>query len=44
MWGKFGGWMETIHLLRSPANAWRLLQAIAAANAGKLAERDLIEP
>jgi antitoxin YefM len=36
--------METIHLLRSPANARRLLESIASANAEKLRERDLIEP
>ncbi len=41
---EFNGWMETIHLLRSPANARRLLQSVAAANAGKLDERELIEP
>jgi antitoxin YefM len=41
---EFDGWMETVHLLRSPANARRLLEAIVAANAGKLDEHDLIEP
>jgi len=41
---EFEGWIETVHLLRSPANARRLLQSIAAANAGKLAEHDMIEP
>jgi antitoxin YefM len=41
---EFDGWMETIHLLRSPANARRLLESIASANAEKLRERDLIEP
>ena len=41
---EFDGLMETIHLLRSPANARRLLQSIVSANAGKLNERDLIEP
>ena len=41
---EFDGWMETVHLLRSPANARRLLESIAAANAGKLDERGLIEP
>lgn len=41
---EFEGWMETVHLLRSPANARRLLQSIAAANAGKLDEIVLIEP
>ena len=41
---EFDGWMETVHLLRSPANARRLLESILAANAGKLDEHDLIEP
>jgi antitoxin YefM len=41
---EFDGWMETLHLLRSPANARRLLQSIVAANAKKLDEHDLIEP
>jgi antitoxin YefM len=35
--------METLHLLRSPANAARLLQAVAEADDGALTERDLIE-
>ena len=35
--------METLHLLRSPANAARLARSIKAAEAGKLKERDLIE-
>ena len=33
--------LETLHLLRSPANAKRLLRSIRKANAGKLIERDL---
>jgi antitoxin YefM len=41
---EFEGWMETVHLLRSPANARRLLESIAAADSGKLEERALIEP
>ena len=41
---EFDGWMETLHLLRSPANARRLLASIVSANAGKLRERNLIEP
>jgi len=40
---EFEGWMETVHLLRSPANARRLLESIVAANAGKLHEHDLID-
>ncbi len=35
--------METLHLLRSPANAARLARSIHAAEAGKLTERDIIE-
>lgn len=41
---EFAGWMETLHLLRSPANARRLIASIVSANAGKLEERGLIEP
>jgi antitoxin YefM len=41
---EFEGWMETLHLLRSPATARRLLASIVSANAGKLRERGLIEP
>jgi antitoxin YefM len=40
---EFDEWMETIHLLRGPANAQRLLESIAAANAGKLHEHEPIE-
>lgn len=35
--------METVHLLRSPANATRLLESIDQANRGDLVDRDLIE-
>lgn len=38
---EFEGMMETLHLLRSPANAKRLLAAIEDAEAGSLVERDL---
>jgi antitoxin YefM len=41
---EFEGWTETLHLLRSPANARRLLASIRSANAGKLRQRGLIEP
>jgi antitoxin YefM len=41
---EFGGWVETVHLLRSPANARRLLESIAGADAGKLQAHELIEP
>jgi antitoxin YefM len=32
---------ETLHLLRDPANAERLLHSIGEAEAGRLAERDI---
>ena len=41
---EYEGLMETVHLLRSPANTKRLLQSIAEANSGQLTEFDLIEP
>ena len=41
---EFDGWRETVHLLRSPANARRLLESILAANAGKLTDHGLIKP
>ena len=41
---EYEGLMETVHLLRSPANAARLLQSIAEADKGTLKEHDLIEP
>ena len=40
----YEGLMETVHLLKSPANATRLLRSISDADAGKVAERDPIEP
>jgi len=40
---EFEGWKETIHLLSSPANASRLLSALAQAEAGELKEHELIE-
>lgn len=36
--------METVHLLRSPANAARLVASMAEADKGALSEHDLIEP
>ncbi len=36
--------METLHLLRSPANAARLLRSIEEADAGSLKAHDLVEP
>jgi antitoxin YefM len=35
--------METVHLLKSPANAARLLRSIKEADEGKLTEREPIE-
>ncbi len=40
---EYEGMMETLHLLRSPANATRLLRSIKAAEAGKLVARDIVE-
>jgi antitoxin YefM len=40
----YEGLMETVHLLKSPANAARLLRSISDADAGKITERDPIEP
>ena len=40
----YEGLMETVHLLKSPANAARLLRSINEANQGNLTERELIEP
>ncbi len=41
---EFDGIMETLHLLRSPVNAERLLRSIADAEAGQMEGRQLIEP
>ena len=40
----YEGLMETVHLLKSPANAARLLRSIGDADAAKASERDLIDP
>lgn len=41
---EFRSMEETLHLLRSPANAEALMKSIAEANAGHLFEHELIEP
>lgn len=40
---EFAGMMETIHLLRSPANAACLARSIADADAGRLVEHEPID-
>jgi len=40
---EYEGMIETLHLLRSPANAQRLLRSIEDADAGKLVEHPLLE-
>ena len=39
----YEGLMETVHLLKSPANAARLLRSIRDADRGQLIEREPIE-
>jgi len=39
---EFEGWQETVHLLRTPVNAARLLRSIAAADAGQATAGDLV--
>jgi antitoxin YefM len=38
---EYDGLVEITHLLRSPANATRLIRSIADADAGKLIEREI---
>jgi antitoxin YefM len=40
----YEGLMETVHLLKSPANAARLLRSIKDADRGKLKAREVIRP
>jgi antitoxin YefM len=40
----YNGLMETLHLLRSPRNAERLLRSIAQADRGELLIREPIDP
>jgi antitoxin YefM len=35
---------ETLHLLRSPANRARLLRSLDDARAGRVTQRDLVDP
>jgi antitoxin YefM len=41
---EYEGMLETLHLLRSPANATRLLRSLESAEKSELAEHDLIQP
>lgn len=40
---EYEGMMETLHLLRSPANAERLLRSVRSAEAGHVAAHEVIE-
>jgi antitoxin YefM len=40
---EYEGLKETLHLLRDPANAERLLRSIKEAEAGQLVEHDIAE-
>lgn len=41
---EYEGLIETVHLLKSPANAARLLRSIDEANQGKMKPREPIDP
>lgn len=41
---EFEGWQETVHLLRTPANAARLLRSVRDADAGRTQEHVLLHP
>jgi antitoxin YefM len=41
---EYEGLIETVHLLKSPANAARLLRSIKEADEGKVVAHELIEP
>ena len=41
---EYEGLIETVHLLKSPTNAARLLRSIKEADEGKVVARELIEP
>jgi antitoxin YefM len=40
---QFNGLMETVHLLKSPANAAHLSKSIQQYRAGKIAQHDLLD-
>jgi antitoxin YefM len=40
---EYEGMMETLHLLRTPANAARLLNSIERADAGELTEHEIAD-
>jgi antitoxin YefM len=40
---EYAGMMETLHLIRSPANAERLISSIREADEGRLVEHELAE-
>lgn len=40
---EYEGIVETLHLLRSPANAERLLRSIKRADAGRMTEHEIVE-
>ncbi len=40
---EYAGMMETLHLIRSPANAERLISSIREADEGQLVEHELAE-
>jgi antitoxin YefM len=39
----FNSWMETVHLLKNPANARHLAKSIGQLRAGKARERKLVD-
>ncbi|MCQ8279236.1 type II toxin-antitoxin system prevent-host-death family antitoxin [Acetobacteraceae bacterium KSS8] len=41
---EYAGMEETLHLLRSPPNAERLLRSIRSARAGSATEHELVDP
>ena len=41
---QYDGWMETMYLLSSPANATRLAESIEEVRRGEATERKLVDP